>query len=47
MTERVTFSPISQLSGLLSAEVTLENGRIRDANTSSTMFRGYEWIHAR
>lgn len=44
MTERVTFSPITRLSGLLSAEVTVENGRIRDAITSSTMFRGYEWI---
>lgn len=44
MTERVTFSPVTRLSGLLSAEATVENGRIIDANTSSTMFRGYEWI---
>jgi len=44
MTERVVFSPITRLSGLLSAEVTVENGVIKEANTSSTMFRGYEWI---
>jgi hydrogenase large subunit len=38
------FSPITRLSGLLSVEVILEQRRIVEANASSTMFRGYEWI---
>lgn len=42
--QRVMFSPVTRLSGLLSVEVVLENRRIVEANASCTMFRGYEWI---
>lgn len=38
------FSPVTRLSGLLSIDVTIENGRVVEAKASSTMFRGYEWI---
>lgn len=38
------FSPITRQSGLLSAEIILEQNQIVEANMSSTMFRGYEWI---
>lgn len=44
MTERILFSPVTRLSGLLSVEIMAENGIIKEANASSTMFRGYEWI---
>ena len=44
MTEHMIFSPITRLSGLLSVEAVVENGEIKEANASSTMFRGYEWI---
>lgn len=40
----VIFSPVTRLSGLLSLEVILEKDRVVEANSSSTMFRGYEWI---
>lgn len=42
--QRVMFSPVTRLSGLLSVEVIVDRGRITEANASSTMFRGYEWI---
>ncbi|MDF9407683.1 MAG: Periplasmic (NiFeSe) hydrogenase large subunit [Pelotomaculum sp. PtaB.Bin013] len=42
--QRVMFSPVTRLSGLLSVDVMLENGRVTEANASGTMFRGYEWI---
>lgn len=42
--KRVMFSPVTRLSGLLSVEIEVENNKIREANASSTMFRGYEWI---
>ena len=42
--QRVMFSPVTRLSGLLSIEVVVEDGRIVEANASSTMFRAYEWI---
>ncbi len=38
------FSPVTRLSGLMSVEVLVEERRIVEANASSTMFRGFEWI---
>lgn len=43
-TQRILFSPVTRLSGLLSAELSLENGTIVEADVSSTMFRGFEYI---
>lgn len=42
--QRVMFSPVTRLSGLLSVDVVLENGKVIDARASSTMFRGFEHI---
>lgn len=42
--QKVMFSPVTRLSGLLSVEVTVDRGRVVEANASSTMFRGFEWI---
>ncbi len=42
--QRIMFSPVTRLSGLLSVEVMVEQGRVVEANASGTMFRGYEWI---
>ncbi|MCF8010185.1 MAG: nickel-dependent hydrogenase large subunit [Clostridiales bacterium] len=42
--KRIVFSPVTRLSGLLSIELFLDHGQIAEANASSTMFRGFEWI---
>ncbi len=42
--QRIMFSPVTRLSGLLSVDVTVENGRVTEANAGGTMFRGFEWI---
>lgn len=42
--QRIMFSPVTRLSGLLSVDVMVENGQVTEANASGTMFRGYEWI---
>ncbi|SFH25208.1 hydrogenase large subunit [Desulfotomaculum arcticum] len=42
--QRVMFSPVTRLSGLLSVDVVIENGRVIDAKAGSTMFRGFEYI---
>jgi hydrogenase large subunit len=42
--ERIVFSPVTRLSGLLSVQVVLDGWEVVDANISSTMFRGFEWI---
>lgn len=45
MTQKhIVFSPVTRLSGLLSVEVVLDKCYISEANASSTMFRGFEWI---
>ena len=44
MQKRIIFSPVTRLSGLLSIEVFLDRNRVVNANVSSTMFRGFEWI---
>ncbi len=42
--QRIMFSPVTRLSGLLSVEVIVDQDRVVEANASGTMFRGYEWI---
>ncbi|MZP30728.1 nickel-dependent hydrogenase large subunit [Heliobacterium undosum] len=42
--QRVLFSPITRLSGLLSAQVILDGGRVAEAYVSSPLFRGFESI---
>ncbi|AGL00751.1 nickel-dependent hydrogenase large subunit [Desulfoscipio gibsoniae] len=42
--QRVMFSPVTRLSGLLSVDAVLEKGKIIDAKASSTMFRGFEQL---
>ncbi len=42
--ERIVFSPVTRLSGLLSVQVVLDGWEVVDANISSTMIRGFEWI---
>ena len=44
MTKRIIFSPVTRLSGLLSVEVLVENGVVKEADTSATLFRGFEWL---
>jgi len=42
--KHLIFSPVTRLSGLLSVDVFLEKGVVREAKASSTFFRGFEWI---
>lgn len=42
--ERIVFSPVTRLSGLLSVQVVVDSQEVVEANASSTMFRGFEWI---
>lgn len=42
--QRIMFSPVTRLSGLLSVDIIVEQGRVIEANAGGTMFRGYEWI---
>lgn len=42
--QKILFSPITRLSGLLSAELSIDDGIIIEANVNSTMFRGFEYI---
>lgn len=42
--KKILFSPVTRLSGLLSVELTVDNDTITEADVSSTMFRGYEYI---
>ncbi|TDX52400.1 nickel-dependent hydrogenase large subunit [Orenia marismortui] len=44
MSKKVTFSPVTRLSGILSVKLTIDNNIVVDADASSTMFRGFEWI---
>lgn len=41
---KILVSPVTRLSGLLSVELTIDDNWIVEANVSSTMFRGYEYI---
>jgi hydrogenase large subunit len=42
--QKILFSPVTRLSGLLSVELFLDEDYIIEANVSSTMFRGFEFI---
>lgn len=42
--QKIMFSPVTRLSGLLSVELIVEDDYIIEANASSTMFRGFEYI---
>lgn len=42
--EYVLFSPITRLSGLLSAELFVSGGRVVEANVQGTTWRGFEWM---
>lgn len=41
---RVVVDPITRIEGHLRIEVQVENGRVTDAWSSSTMFRGMEMV---
>ncbi len=41
---RVVVDPITRIEGHLRIEVQVENGRVTDAWSSSTMFRGMEIV---
>lgn len=42
--QQIVISPITRVSGLLSAELAIDNGLIVEADVSGTMFRGFEYI---
>lgn len=42
--KKIIFSPVTRLSGILSVKVTIDRNKVVDADASSTMFRGFEWI---
>lgn len=42
--KKILFSPVTRLSGLLSIELLVDYGTIVEADVSSTMFRGFEYI---
>ena len=42
--QKILFSPVTRLSGLLSVELSVDDGIIVEADVSSTMFRGFEYI---
>lgn len=41
---KVAIDPITRIEGHLRIEVQVENGRVTDAWSSSTMFRGMELV---
>ena len=44
MSKQILFSPVTRLSGLLTAELAVEHGIVAEADVSGTMFRGFEYI---
>lgn len=42
--QKIMFSPVTRLSGLLSIDITVDRDTVIEANASSTMFRGFENI---
>lgn len=44
MPERVVIDPITRIEGHLRIEVEVENGKVKDAWSSGTLFRGFEMI---
>lgn len=41
---KITFSPVTRLSGLLSVEIMVEGQTIIDARVKGNQFRGFEWM---
>lgn len=41
---KITIDPVTRIEGHLKVEVTLENNKVTEANTSGTLFRGFENI---
>ena len=41
---KITIDPITRIEGHLKIEATVENGEVKDANSSGTLFRGFELI---
>lgn len=44
MAERIAIDPVTRIEGHLRIEAKVENGRVTEAWSSSTMFRGLEII---
>jgi len=44
MAKRVVIDPIPRIEGHLRIEVEVENGKVKDAWSSGTLFRGFEMI---
>jgi Ni,Fe-hydrogenase I large subunit len=44
MAERIAIDPVTRIEGHLRIEAKVENGRVAEAWSSSTMFRGLEII---
>lgn len=44
MAERLAIDPVTRIEGHLRIEAKVENGRVAEAWSSSTMFRGLEII---
>lgn len=44
MAKKIAIDPITRIEGHLRIEVQVENGRVVDAWSSSTMFRGMELV---
>ncbi len=42
--EKVIIDPVTRIEGHLRVEVTLDGGRVKEARTSGTLFRGFEII---
>ena len=41
---KITIDPITRIEGHLKVEATVENGEVKDARSSGTLFRGFELI---
>ena len=44
MAKRVVIDPIPRIEGHLRIEVEVENGKVKDAWSTGTLFRGFEII---
>ncbi|MDD3653458.1 MAG: nickel-dependent hydrogenase large subunit [Desulfotomaculaceae bacterium] len=44
MAQKVIIDPVTRIEGHLKVEVEIENGKVIDAKTSGTLFRGFELI---
>ena len=42
--EKIIIDPVTRIEGHLKVEVTLDGGKVKEARTSGTLFRGFEII---